>query len=159
MSQPPDDAPEGRPDEEWQPPAPPPPPPAGQHPGYGPPYGPPPYDRPGQNPYGGGTTSYYAAGPSGGMSRGAKVALGVVIGLFGGVVLWLMALFGYVGTSSTGNEVLFFAALAPLVVPAPLLIWKATRPWAAGLLVGTAIASIGLSSLCSAMISSFEGGA
>jgi hypothetical protein len=153
MTQPPDEPREGRPDEEWQPPTPPPP---GQYPGFGPPYDRPP---PGQNPYGGETMSYYGPTTSGGMSRSLKVVLGVVIGLFGGIFLWFVALVGFVGTTSSGDQILFFAALAPLVVPAPLLIWKATRPWAAGLLVGTALASIGLSSLCSAMISSFEGGA
>jgi hypothetical protein len=153
MTQPPDEAPEGGPDDEWQPPSVPPPP--GHHPGHGPSYDQP----PDQNPYGGGTTSFYAPQESGGMSRTLKVVLGVVIGLFVGFFLWFVALFGWSGTSGSDDEIFFFAALAPLLVPAPLLIWKATRPWAAGLLVGTAMASIGLSSLCSAMISSFEGGA
>jgi hypothetical protein len=60
------------------------------------------------------------------------------------------------GSASAGtgddNTFMVFAALAPLIVPAPLLIWPATRPWALGLLIGTAISSIGLSSLCSSMI-------
>ena len=58
------------------------------------------------------------------------------------------------GVSDTGTEFLFFAAVAPLVVPAPLLIWRATRPWAVGLFMGTAVASIGMSGLCASLISS-----
>jgi hypothetical protein len=92
------------------------------------------------------------------MSSAVKVVLGVVIGLAGGFFLWLVALFGFAG--STGDDAVFFyAAVAPLLVPAPLLIWKATRPWAVGLLMGTAVTSIGLSSLCSAMLSGYNGGA
>ena len=53
--------------------------------------------------------------------------------------------------SATGNDFLFFAAVAPLIVPAPLLIWQATRPWAVGLLMGTAISSIGMSGLCASL--------
>ena len=49
------------------------------------------------------------------------------------------------------TEFLFFAAVAPLVVPAPLLIWQATRPWGVGMLMGTAILSIGMSSLCASL--------
>jgi len=160
VSQPPDESPpdESPPDEGWQAPGPAPTQP-GPYPGYGPPY-----DRPpgpsGHNPYGGGTTNYYQPIDSGGMSSSVKIVLGVVIGIFGGFFLWFVAAVGFAATSSgDGNGFLFLAAVAPLVVPAPLLIWKATRPWAAGLLMGTAVASIGMSSLCSAMISSFEGGA
>ena len=154
MSQPPDESP---PDEGWQAPGPAPTPP-GHYPGYGPPY-----DRlpgpPGHNPYGGGTTNYYQPIDSGGMSSSVKIVLGVVTGIFGGFFLWIFAAIAFAASSTNGgNEFLFFAAVAPLVVPAPLLIWKATRPWAVGLLMGTAVASIGLSSLCSAMITSMEGG-
>jgi hypothetical protein len=154
MSQPPDETPqEGWRDEAWQPPGPG-SQPSAQQPGQGsgPPYG--------QNPYGGGSTIYYRPNDSGGMSSSVKVVLGVVIGIFGGFFLWFVAAIGF-GASSAGdgNGFLFLAAVTPLVVPAPLLIWKATRPWAAGLLIGTAVASVGMSSLCSAMISSFEGGA
>ena len=35
-----------------------------------------------------------------------------------------------------------------------LLIWQATRPWGVGLLMGTAISSIGMSGLCASLISS-----
>jgi hypothetical protein len=164
MTQPPEEPAEGGTDEPWQAPGPPPPPPvtppvtpSGQYPGYGPPYDAP----PGHNPYGGATMSFYSSAGSGGMSRTLKVVLGVLIGLAGGFFLWFVALLGFVGSSSSGDSdaVFFFAAVAPLLVPAPLLIWKATRPWAVGLLMGTAVASIGMSSLCSAMINSFEGGA
>ena len=154
MTQPPD---EPTPDDAWQPPGPelpppPPPPPPGQYPGYGPPYDPPP---PGQNPYGGDTTSYYQPIDSGGMSSTVKVVLGVVIGVFAGFFLWVFAAILFsLGVSDTGNEFLFFAAVAPLVVPAPLLIWQATRPWGVGLLMGTAISSIGMSGLCASLISS-----
>ena len=154
MTQPPD---EPTPDDAWQPPGPelpppPPPPPPGQYPGYGPPYDRPP---PGQNPYGGDTTSYYQPIDSGGMSSTVKVVLGVVIGVFAGFFLWVFAAILFsLGVSDTGNEFLFFAAVAPLVVPAPLLIWQATRPWGVGLLMGTAISSIGMSGLCASLISS-----
>ena len=151
MTQPPD---EPTPDDAWQPPGtpPPPPPPPGQYPGYGPPYDRPP---PGQNPYGGDTTSYYQPVDSGGMSSTVKVVLGVVIGVFAGFFLWVFAAVGFaLGVSDTGTAFLFFAAVAPLVVPAPLLIWQATRPWAVGLLMGTAVASIGMSGLCASLISS-----
>lgn len=154
MTQPPD---EPTPDDAWQPPGPelpppPPPPPPGQYPGYGPPYDRPP---PGQNPYGGDTTSYYQPIDSGGMSSTVKVVLGVVIGVFAGFFLWVFAAILFsLGVSDTGTEFLFFAAVAPLVVPAPLLIWQATRPWAVGLLMGTAISSIGMSGLCASLISS-----
>ena len=147
MTQPPD---EPTPDDAWQPPGPPPPPPPvppDQYPGYGPPYDRPP---PGQNPYGGDTTSYYQPIDSGGMSSTVKVVLGVVIGVFAGFFLWVFAAIVF----SVGTEFLFFAAVAPLVVPAPLLIWQATRPWAVGLLMGTAISSIGMSGLCASLISS-----
>ena len=140
MTQPPD---EPTPDDAWQPP--------GQYPGYGPPYDRPP---PGQNPYGGDTTSYYAPIDSGGMSSTVKVVLGMVIGVFAGFFLWIVAaiLFSAGGTGSD-TDFLFFAAVAPLLVPAPLLIWQATRPWAVGLLMGTAVASIGMSGLCASLIS------
>jgi hypothetical protein len=149
MTQPPD---EPTPDDAWQPPGPPPPPPPGQYPGYGPPYDRPP---PGQNPYGGDTTSYYQPIDSGGMSSTLKVVLGIVIGVFAGFFLWVFAaiLFSAGGTGQ-GTDFLFFAAVAPLVVPAPLLIWPATRPWGVGLLMGTAVASIGMSGLCASLISS-----
>ena len=154
MTQPPD---EPTPDDAWQPPGPqppppPPPPPPGQYPGYGPPY-----DRPprGQNPYGGDTTSYYQPIDSGGMSSTVKIVLGVVIGVFAGFFLWVFAAIVFsLGVSDTGTGFLFFAAVAPLVVPAPLLIWQATRPWGVGLLMGTAISSIGMSGLCASLISS-----
>ena len=152
MTQPPD---EPTPDDAWQPPGPQPPqppPPPGQYPGYGPPY-----DRspPGQNPYGGDTTSYYQPIDTGGMSSTVKVVLGIVIGVFAGFFLWVFAAIVFsLSVSDTGTEFLFFAAVAPLVVPAPLLIWQATRPWAVGLLMGTAVASIGMSGLCASLISS-----
>ncbi len=150
MTQPPD---EPTPDDAWQPPGPELPSPlSGQYPGYGPPYDRPP---PGQNPYGGDTTSYYQPIDSGGMSSTVKVVLGVVIGVFAGFFLWVFAAILFsLGVSDTGNEFLFFAAVAPLVVPAPLLIWQATRPWGVGLLMGTAISSIGMSGLCASLISS-----
>jgi hypothetical protein len=152
MTQPPD---EPTPDDAWQPPGPqppPPPPPAGQYPAYGPPYDRPP---PAQNPYGGDTTSYYQPIDSGGMSSTVKVVLGMVIGVLAGFFLWIMAaiLFSAGGTGSD-TDFLFFAAVAPLLVPAPLLIWQATRPWAVGLLMGTAISSIGMSGLCASLINS-----
>ena len=152
MTQPPD---EPTPDDEWQPPGPQPPPwqpPPGQYPGYGPPYDRPP---PGQNPYGGDTTSYYQPIDSGGMSSTVKVVLGVVIGVFAGFFLWVFAAIGFSASGSgSDSDFLFFAAVAPLVVPAPLLIWQATRPWGVGLLMGTAISSIGMSGLCASLISS-----
>jgi hypothetical protein len=86
------------------------------------------------------------------MSTVVKVVLGVLIGLFGGIFVWFVALIGFAGTTGGGDETFFYAAVAPLVVPAPLLIWKATRPWAAGLLIGTAISSIGLSGFCAALV-------
>ncbi len=90
------------------------------------------------------------------MSSTVKIVLGVVIGLFAGFVLWFVAAIGFAGVGTGDDQsYLLLAALAPLIVPAPLLIWSATRPWAVGLLIGTAISSIGLSSLCSAMLSSF----
>jgi hypothetical protein len=165
MTQPPEEPPERRPEESWPDesgpaeswqapgPAPQPPPPV-------PPYVQNPYGQPPpNNPYGGGTTDFYRPIDSGGMSAAAKIVLGVVLGVFAGFFLWFVAAVGFAASTPDGNTFLFFAAVAPLVVPAPLLIWKATRPWAVGLLMGTALASIGLSSLCSAMISSFEGGA
>ena len=134
MTQPPD---EPTPDDVWQPPGPQPPPP------------------PAQNPYGGDTTSYYQPIDSGGMSSTVKVVLGMVIGVFAGFFLWIVAaiLFSAGGTGSD-TDFLFFAAVAPLVVPAPLLIWQATRSWAVGLLMGTAISSIGMSGLCASLINS-----
>ncbi len=135
MTQPPDEQP---PDEWWQPPGPPPAQP------------PPPYQP---NPYGGANMAPYQPIDSGGMSSAVKTVLGVVIGLFGGFFLWIVAVFSFAAGSGSGDSFLVFAAVAPLVVPAPLLIWRATRPWAVGLLIGTAISSIGLSSLCSAMLS------
>jgi hypothetical protein len=138
VTQPPDEPPPpGDGQQPWQPPGPPPPPP---------PYG--------QNPYGGGTTSPYQPIDSGGMGSGVKVTLGVLIGLFGGFFLWIFAAILFAGTSGSSgdNTFLFWAAIAPLIVPAPLLIWKATRPWGVGLLIGTAVCSIGLSSLCSSLI-------
>jgi hypothetical protein len=144
MSQPPDEPPpEPPPDEGWQAPGPPP-----SYPPYPFPYG----QHPQHNPYGGGTSDVYRPIESGGMPSAVKIVLGVVIGLVGGSVLWIMAALGSVGVG-TDQGFLVFAALAPLIVPAPLLIWPATRPWAVGLLIGTAISSIGLSSLCSAMLS------
>ena len=152
MTQPPD---EPTPDDEWQPPGPQPPPwqpPPGQYPGYGPPYDRPP---PAQNPYGGDTTSYYQPIDSGGMSSTVKVVLGLVIGIFAGFFLWIVAAIGFsAGGTSSDSGFLFFAAVAPLVVPAPLLIWQATRPWGVGLLMGTAISSIGMSGLCASLIAS-----
>ena len=149
MTQPPDHEPP--PDDGWQPPGPPPPPPPQyppQHPSYPYPYGTPPQP----NPYGGGSVTPYQPIDSGGMPTAVKVVLGVVIGLFGGFVLWFVAAIGFAGTGSSDSSFLLFAALAPLIVPAPLLFWPAARPWGAGMLIGTAISTIGLSSLCSALI-------
>ena len=153
---PPEEPSGSQPEEPWQPPSPPPqqpaqPPPTGQYPGYGPPYDRPP-GPPGANPYGGGTVSYYQPIESGGMASGLKVVLGVLIGLFGGFFMWFVALIGFADSTGGGNEIFFYAAVAPLVIPAPLLIWKATRPWAVGLLIGTAVSSIGLSSFCAAIL-------
>src|SRR5690349_19317415 len=121
MTQPPDDEPP--PDDGWQPPGPPPPPQyPPQHPSY--PSYPYPYGTPPQpNPYGGGTTTPYQPIDSGGMPTGVKVVLGVVIGLFGGFVLWFVAAIGFASTGSSDSGFLLFSALAPLVVPAPLLFW------------------------------------
>src|SRR5687768_12626106 len=125
MTQPPD---EPTPDDAWQPPGPPPPPPPGQYPGYRPPYDRPP---PGQNPYGGDTSSYYQPIDSGGMSSPAKVVLVVVIGLSTVCFVWIVAAILFsTSVSECGTDCLFFAAFAPLIVPEPLVIWKATRPWA-----------------------------
>jgi hypothetical protein len=143
MTQPPDESDASPPDEGWQPPGP----------------ATPPQPAP-QNPYGGGLTSnyqpgYYQPSDSGGMSSTVKVVLGLVIGVFVGFVLWFVAVIAF-SAGGTGDDTgfLFFAAVAPLVVPAPLLIWKATRPWAVGLLMGTAISSIGMSGLCASLLSS-----
>ena len=150
MSQPPDEPPPDDPPDEWQAPGPPPPPPQ-QYPSYPFPYGQPPE----QNPYGGGTSEIYRPIDSGGMPSAVKIVLGVVIGLFGGFFLWFMALIGFASAEAGDSDsVLVLAAVVPLIVPAPLLIWPATRPWAVGLLIGTAISSIGLSSLCSALFPS-----
>ena len=143
MSQPPDEPPpegEGA-DAGWQAPGPAPLPP-----------------QPPPNPYGGDNMSYYRPVDSGGMSRNVQVVLGVVIGLAGGFFLWIVAVIAF-AESTRGDAIFFYAAAAPIVVPVPLLIWKATRPWAVGLLMGTAVATIGMSSLCSAMLNSLEGGA
>jgi len=144
MTQPPDEPPpeptpdQTPPDPGWQPP------------------GPPPEQQPPvQNPYGAPSTSYYQPVDSGGMSNAVKVVLGAVIGVAGGFFLWLAAAIAFASTT-TGEDTgfLFFAAVTPLVVPAPLLIWKATRPWGVGLLIGTAISCIGMSGLCASLISS-----
>ena len=159
MTQPPDEPDASPPGEGWQAPGPAPVPP--RYPGYGPPYDPPARQPPAQNPYGGGTASYdqpgfYQPSDSAAMSSTAKVVLGVVLGLCAGIFLWFVAVILFsAGGTANGNDFLFFAAVAPLVVPAPLLIWKATRPWAAGLLMGTAISSIGMSGLCASVLSSF----
>ncbi len=161
MTQPPDEPPDDSTGEQaggpWQPPGPPPPapPPAPAYPSYPPPYGQP--GQPGQpppppNPYGARQSYPYQPIDSGGMSATAKIVLGAVIGLFGGFVLWFVAAISFVGAGDE-TSFLLFAALAPIVVPMPLLIWRTTRPWAVGLLIGTATSSIGLSSLCSSMIS------
>jgi hypothetical protein len=148
MSQPPDEPPQEPPaDDEWQ--APGPPPPSQQYPSYPYPYGQPPQ----QNPYGGGTSEVYRPIDSGGMPAAVKVVLGVVIGLIGGFFLWIMAAIGFAFVDDSDGS-LVLAAIAPLIVPAPLLIWPATRPWAVGLLIGTAISSIGLSSICSSLLNS-----
>ena len=90
------------------------------------------------------------------MSSTVKVVLGVLIGVFGGFFLWIFAAIVFsASVSDSDTDFLFFAAVAPLIVPAPLLIWKATRPWAVGLLMGTAISSIGMSGLCASLMSSF----
>ena len=152
MTQPPDEPDASPPGEGWQAPGPAPVPP--RYPGYGPPYDPP-EQPPAPNPYGGGTTSYYQPIDSGAMSSTAKVVLGAVLGLCAGIFLWFVAVILFTaGGPSNGNDFLFFAAVAPLVVPAPLLIWQATRPWAVGLLMGTAISSIGMSGLCASVLSS-----
>jgi hypothetical protein len=89
------------------------------------------------------------------MSSTVKVVLGLVIGIFAGFFLWIVAAIGFSASgTSSDSGFLFFAAVAPLVVPAPLLIWQATRPWAVGLLMGTAISSIGMSGLCASLIGS-----
>ena len=156
MTQPPEEPDASPPGEGWQAPGPAPVPP--RYPGYGPPYDPPeqpPEQPPAPNPYGGGTTSYYQPIDSGAMSSTAKVVLGAVLGLCAGIFLWFVAVILFsAGGTSDGNDFLFFAAVVPLVVPAPLLIWKATRPWAVGLLMGTAISSIGMSGLCASLLSS-----
>ena len=154
MSQPPDEPPaDDAADPGWHPPGPtpPPPPPPPQYPTYPYPYGQPP---PQPNPYGGGTSDVYRPIDSGGMPSAVKIVLGAVIGLFVGFVLWIVAALGFVSVGSSEDSFLLFAALTPLIVPAPLLIWPATRPWGVGLLIGTAISSIGLSSLCSSLINS-----
>lgn len=150
MTQPPDEPPE-QPGDGWQPPGPPPPAqqPPQQYPSYPYPYGTPPQP----NPYGGSSTTPYQPIESGGMPTAVKVVLGVVIGLFAGFFLWFVAAIGLVGAGSGDDQgFLLLAAVAPLLVPAPLLIWRATRPWAVGLLIGTAVSSVGLSSLCSSVI-------
>jgi hypothetical protein len=140
VTQPPDEPQPPGGEDSWQPPGPPqlqPPPPRQQ------------------NPYGGGTTNYYQPIDSGAMSSGVKIFLGVVIGIFGGFFLWIVAAFAFAASGTGSDEgFLLFAAVAPLVVPAPLLMWPATRPWAVGLLIGTAVSSIGLSRLCSTMLDS-----
>jgi hypothetical protein len=100
--------------------------------------------------------SYYQPIDSGGMSTAAKVVLGGVIGLLAGGFLWFFTAIVFLGADA--DSFLLLSAVAPLLVPAPLLIWKATRPWAVGILIGTAIVSIGLAGLCSWMITDLNGG-
>ena len=88
MTQPPDESEASPPDEGWQAPGPAPVPP--RYPGYGPPYDPPEQPQ-GQNPCGGGPTSYYQPIDSGAMSSTAKVVLGAVLGLCAGIFLWIVA--------------------------------------------------------------------
>ena len=169
MTQPPDEPDQGRQPPGPSPQPPPQPPPAQQQPypqqpNPQQPYGQQPYGQPyapgdPANPYGGGTMNYYQPIDSGGMSRGRQDRPGHPDRPLRRVLPWFVAAVGFAAGSDGDNGFLFYAAVAPLVVPAPLLIWRATRPWAVGLLMGTAVASIGMSSLCSAMISSSEGGA
>jgi len=89
------------------------------------------------------------------MSFAVKAVLGVLIGLTGGIVLWFFVAF-LLAVSGVGDSdnFLFLAAVTPLLLPALLLVWPATRPWAVGLLIGTAVVSMGMSSLCSSMMGS-----
>lgn len=103
--------------------------------------------------------SYYQPIESGGMPSVLKVVLGVLIGLVGGFFLWIVAVFGLAGlasgtsgTSDSSDGFFFVAAVLPLVVPALLLIPRATRPWAVGIMMGTAVTSIGMSSICASLV-------
>jgi hypothetical protein len=131
----------------WQPPGLPTSPLQGGYPPYPPPYGAP---SGSPNPYGGDSMNYYQV-ESGGMSSSVKVVLGVLIGLVTGGFVWFLAIILILASGSDDN-ILFVGSVAPLLVPAPLLIWKATRPWAVGLLAGTALVSVGLSGLCSSFL-------
>jgi len=86
---------------------------------------------------------------SGGRLNGAKVRSGLALGLTGGALVWLWAASLFEGAES--EPFLLSTTLATLLVPATLLLFKVSRPWAVGLLIGAAIASIALGRLCSWM--------
>lgn len=143
MSQPPDEPPyEPRPDEP-------------------PPQGPPHYGQPGQYgpPYHYGQPVFpaqpYSPPPSTGTTNLVLgLLLGGLIGVVLGGVLTFAIFFATVDTLPRGA--LALAILLPFLLPVPLLFFKNTRPWAAGLLMGIALGSVVLAGSCVWILSELE---
>lgn len=113
------------------------------------PYGQSPYGQNPQNPYGA-----YPAAP--GLPNWAKTLFGVLIGLPVSILSVILA-FVLVGLPGPTGLKVFLVTVVPMLLGAPFLIAKSTRPWGVGLMIGLAIGSLVLGGACVSIIDGSSG--
>lgn len=103
-----------------------------------------------------------------GMAGWSKVLIGAVLGMVGGVIVLVAVLLiiGFTadswsgdGGGITGEAVFALCVLVPTLLPAPMLLFRATRLWAVGLMIGAAMSTVVLAGTCAYIITGLEGSA
>ncbi len=134
----------------------------------GPPVGPPSYGQPGAPAYGSPYPPTAYQHQQGGMAGWAKVLVGGLIGTVAGVAV-LVAVLVVVASQAdnvsgepggiSGEAVFALCVLVPTLVWAPMLLFRATRLWAVGLMIGAGLSSVVLAGACAYIIQGLEGSA
>lgn len=102
-----------------------------------------------------------------GMAGWSKVLIGGVLGMTGGVIVLIAVLivigssadnFNGTGGGISGQAVFALCVLVPTLLPAPMLLFRATRLWAVGLMIGAGLSTVVLAGTCAVIIQSFTGG-
>lgn len=99
--------------------------------------------------------------PPGGLPVWGQVLAGAGIGLvLGGVLMGVvLAFLATSGSADISGETIFaLVVLVPLACPVPLLVFRHTRMWAVGLLIGIGLTTISLAGGCALIINGLSEG-
>ncbi|MCD4524808.1 hypothetical protein [Nocardioides sp. cx-173] len=101
--------------------------------------------------------------PPGGLPVWGQVLAGAGIGLFAGVLL-LVVVLAVVATQAgsaeiSGQTLFWLVVLVPILCPVPMLLFRPTRMWGVGLIIGIAVSTISLAGVCAAIITGLDGSA